>query len=134
MATHTTFNNLSTKQREIVRYICKEQLSSLRRIYNNEHYTEDDLTMLLIENEIPREVWEETLEESLSKFKEVLAKPHGMHKLEQKDLSIFRHILANCEEHYKKDNPADVSDLWNRLFLIEDLHNKVNSPSFISLN
>lgn len=117
---NTLFRNLTTNQREIVRDVCKLQLSSLRRIYNNVHESDDDIALLLINKGIKREQWEETLEESLDKFKDVLSQPHKFHELDKFDLSVFRHILTNIEEKYNKDFKVDISNLWERLFMIED--------------
>ena len=118
------FQNLTTNQRFIVRDICKLQLSSLRRLYNNELASDDDLTLLLSTKGIAREDWEESLEESLDKFKEIITKPYLFHKLDKFDLSVFRHILTNIEEQYNKDYETDIKNLWERLFLIEDFFGK----------
>ena len=117
---NTIFQNLTTNQRHIIRNICKLQLSSLRRLYNNELESDDDLLLILSSRGICKDKWEEVLEETLDKFKDVLNKPHLFHKLDKFDLSIFRHILTNIEQNYENDYERDIKNLWERLFLIED--------------
>jgi endo-1,4-beta-mannosidase len=110
-------------QRTIIKKICILQLDSLRRLLHNESKDDIDITMLLIENECSQEEYEEQLMKNIDKFSKLVKNPDDLRVLEEGDLSMFRHILANTEKKYKKDYPQAISNLWQRLFLIERLHN-----------
>lgn len=115
------FEELSREQQTIIKEICFIQLNSLRRIYNNQHQSDQDIINVLIENEIDENDFKEKIEEKLNNFKELHKNPNKLSKLNNIDLSAFRHILANIEENYKEKYPKAISNLWNRLFIIEDM-------------
>lgn len=114
------FDDFSPKQIEIIKQVCFTQLSSLRRIYNNDHYAEKDIVMILIEHEIDEDAFKHKLEERLENFKKLSKNPDHISKLSDTDLSVFRHILTQIEDAYRDKYPKAVSNLWNRLFIIED--------------
>lgn len=110
-------------QRSIIQNICIKQLDSLRRLLHNESKDDTDITMLLIENEVSQEEYEEQLVKNINKFSKLNSNPDDLRVLDDGDLSMFRHILANAEEKYKKKYPKAISNLWQRLFFIEKMHN-----------
>lgn len=115
------FDELSPEQQEIVKQICFIQLNSLRRIYNNQHHSDQDIIMVLIENDIDEDAFKDKVEEKLNNFKSLHKNPNNLGKLNNIDLSAFRHLLAQIEDTYKEKYPKAVSNLWNRLFIIEDM-------------
>jgi succinate dehydrogenase flavin-adding protein (antitoxin of CptAB toxin-antitoxin module) len=115
--------DFTSAQRSIIKKICILQLDSLRRLLHNESKDDIDITMLLIENECSQEEYEEQLIKNIEKFSRLIKNPDDLRVLGEGDLSMFRHILANTEKKYKKDFPQAISNLWQRLFLIEKLHN-----------
>lgn len=115
------FEELSREQQTIIKQICFIQLNSLRRIYNNKHQSDQDIINVLIENEVDEGGFKEKIEEKLNNFKELHKNPNKLGKLNNIDLSAFRHILANIEENYKEKYPKAISNLWNRLFIIEGM-------------
>ena len=114
------FDELSQEQTQIVKQICYIQLDSLRRIYNNNHHSDKDIINILIENEIDEASFTDKIEEKLNNFKHLNKNPNNLSKLNNSDLSMFRHILAQIEDDYKKTYPKAISNLWKRLFIIED--------------
>lgn len=117
----TLFEELTPAQEKIVKEICYIQLSSLRRIYNNNSYSDVDITMLLIKEEISKEDFINRLEIRMEKMKSLGKQPSKINSLDDDDLSIFRHILANIEDKYKDRFPNAIANLWNRLFILEDV-------------
>ena len=114
------FDELSQEQTQIVKQICYIQLDSLRRIYNNNHHSDKAIIDILIENEIDEASFTDKIEEKLNNFKYLNKNPNNLSKLNNSDLSMFRHILAQIEDDYKKTYPKAISNLWKRLFIIED--------------
>ena len=106
-------------QRIIIKKICILQLDSLRRLLYNESDMDLDLEMFLIENEISREEYDKQLIENISKFKKLTQNPDDLRVLDEYDLSKFRHILATLENKFNAKFPKAVSNLWQRLFMIE---------------
>ena len=72
------------------------------------------------ENEIDEASFTDKIEEKLDNFKHLNKNPNNLSKLNNSDLSMFRHILAQIEDDYKKTYPKAISNLWKRLFIIED--------------
>ena len=114
------FEELSQEQATIVKEICYIQLDSLRRIYNNQHHSNEDIINILIENEIDETMLMDKIEEKLNSFKALTKNPNNLSRLNNTDLSAFRHILAQIEDNYKENYPKAISNLWKRLFIIED--------------
>lgn len=117
------FENLTPAQTRIIKEICYTQLSSLRRIYNNEHGGGEDLVMLLIQNEVSPDDFKNQLELSMERVKMLSKKPDNLGNMNHTELSVFKHILFNIEDMFKEQYPKAVSNLWSRLFLIEDFKN-----------
>lgn len=114
------FESLSDDQIHIVKQICFVQLNSLRRIYNNKHHSEQEIINILIDHEISEDRFREVIEEKLNNFKALHKNPNDLSKLNDIELSRFRHILAQIEDHYKSNYPQAIANLWNRLFIIEE--------------
>jgi len=114
------FDKLTPAQEKIVRDICYLQLDSLRRVYNDEHHTENDIIMLLIENDISKEDWNNQLELRMDRVKATGKLPMKIDSLDKFDLSVFKHILSTLEDKYNKTYPRAVSNLWQRLFILTD--------------
>jgi len=114
------FDKLTPAQEKIVRDICYLQLDSLRRIYTDEHCTENDLIMLLIENEISKEDWDNQLELKMERVKATGRFPIKIDSMDKYELSIFKHLLSKVEDKYKGTYPQAVSNLWQRLFILGD--------------
>lgn len=114
--------SFSEAQHKIINHICLIQLESLQRIQDNNQLSDQDLIMLLITEDIPKEEWESALREKISRFETLKENPTDLRVLDESDLSIFRHILANIEEDFQGSYPNAVSNLWQRLFLIEELY------------
>lgn len=106
-------------QRKIIRKICIKQLDSLRRLLHNESEDDTDITMLLIENEVGKDEYENQLILNIDKFSKLGRNPDDLRVLDEDDLSMFRHILAQVEDKFKEEYPNAVANLWGRLFLIE---------------
>ena len=117
------FDELSPTQISIIKQICFTQLSSLRRLYNNEHHSDNDIIMVLIENEIEEDEFKHQIENKLDTFKKLSKDPDHLSKMSDVDLSAFRHILTQVEDQFKDKYPKAISNLWNRLFIIEDFRN-----------
>lgn len=122
----TLFEELTPAQEKIIKDICYMQLSSLRRIYDNNSLSNIDLTMLLIKEEVTKEDFIHILEIRMENMKRVGRAPREITSLKDNDLSIFRHILFQVEDKYKESYPNAVANLWSRLFILEDF-NQFNS-------
>lgn len=123
------FEELTPAQTRLIKEICYLQLSSLRRIYNDETRTPLDLTLLLIEYEVTPEEFKASIELTMDKFKALVLKPDNIHRLDKAELSVFRHILATVEDKYKDRYPKAIANLWNRLFIIGDLKDQIGMIS-----
>jgi hypothetical protein len=119
---------LTKSQAKIIKAICIHQLDSLNRILNDEHYSEDDITLLLIMNNVSKDEFHDSLEEEFGRFEELYNNPEDLRVCNASDLSKFRHILAHIDEGHLKLEitelyPNAVKNLWKRLFLIESIEN-----------
>lgn len=115
--------DLTYEQKQIIKQICYAQLNSLRRIYNNQHHSDQDIVMVLIENNIDEEAFKDLIEDKLDKFKDLHKNPENLGKLNDTDLSAIRHILAQIEDEYNETYPQAISNLWQKLFWIEKIRN-----------
>ena len=120
------FDELAPEQQTIVKQICYIQLDSLRRIYNNQHHSDQDIINTLIDNEVDEDTFMEMIEKRLDNFKQLHKNPNNLGKLNNTDLSAFRHLLAQIEDNYKETYPKAISNLWKRLFIIEDIRTVEN--------
>lgn len=118
-------NRFTPLQQKIVRDICKIQLKSLKRILEDQSYSETDLELLLIQNELERQDFDEILIERLHAFEIVNADPQLLPTMKETDISVFRHILNNLEDTYKHKYPKAISNLWSRLFILEEFNNQL---------
>jgi len=114
-------DDFTPAQRVIIKKICILQLDSLRRLLHNEPDIDIDITMFLIENEVTKEEYEEQLIKNIGKFSKLNSNPDDLRVLDDLDLSKFRHILFNLEDKYREKFPKAVTNLWQRLHLIEKL-------------
>lgn len=117
-------NQYSAPQAIIIRKICQVQINSLSRLINNNDHCEQDVVMYLIQNEVSHDEFIKELEYTLSRFSEVMQNPDDISILDNDDLSTFRHLLAHLSERYKEKFPNAITNLWDRLFLLEDMQNK----------
>lgn len=113
------YEELSDAQRVMVRIICTHQFDSLKRLYDNNACCEEDITMYLIKYNVTLDEWKEILEDSMDKLNKVHENPDDLRELSGEDISMFRHTLANIEDDYKDKYPKAISNLWQRLFLLE---------------
>lgn len=116
-------NDLTPAQEHIIKKVCYLQLSSLRRISNNEHLGGEDLIMLMIENEISKEDFMNQLELNISRFKKYGREPQAISSMDKRELGIFKYIFKNVSKEYQVKYPNAVNNLWQRLFLIEGINN-----------
>lgn len=114
-------DDFTPAQRTIIKKICILQLDSLRRLLYNDTEAEIDITMFLIENEVTQEEYEEQLIKNIDKFNKLNENPDDLRVLDELDLSKFRHILTTLEDKFRESYPKAVSNLWQRLHLIEQL-------------
>jgi len=114
------FEKLSPAQEKIVKDICFLQLDSLRRIYSDESHTENDIIMLLIENDISKEDWDNQLSVRMERVKATGRLPIKIDSMDKFELSIFKHLLSRVENQYKDTYPQAISNLWQRLFILSD--------------
>ncbi|MAO08073.1 MAG: hypothetical protein CL596_05105 [Alteromonas sp.] len=120
------FDKLSPAQKQIIVDISRIQLSSLRRIYNNEHLTDDDLVMLFIYNDITKEDFIAELDIKIAKINNFIKDPDSIQKMDKYELSIYKHILFQIEDNYKDRYPQALSSIWERLFILTDF--KIDWP------
>jgi DNA-binding ferritin-like protein (Dps family) len=113
------FDELSEAQQKLVRIICTHQFDSLKRLYDDNAHCEEDITMYLIKYNVTLEEWKEILEDSMDKLNKVHNNPDDLRELRGEDISMFRHTLANIEADYQDKYPRAISNLWQRLFLLE---------------
>ena len=114
-------NEFTPAQSEIIKSICFKQLDSLRRLYMQKPLCKVDIERVIKENNISKEAFEDELENKLFKFKQVAKNHSTLKSMSPDDLSIFRHILLNIEDQYKDKYPKAISNLWQKLFFIENL-------------
>lgn len=116
-----TLTTFTPAQSEIIKSICFKQLDSLRRLYMKKPVCKVDIEKVLGENNISQEAFQDELENRLFKFRQVAKRHETLKNMSKEDLSIFRHILTNIEDQYKDKYPKAVSNLWQKLFLIEQI-------------
>lgn len=117
----------SPVQRGIIRKICKLQLESLQRLYEERGEHEEDFIMVLIEHDITKEEFKAEANRRITNFDKVHHNPQQLMSLTDSDMSIFRHILAHIEEEYKEKYPKAIANLWSRLFILDDFMNERKS-------
>lgn len=119
-------------QNVIIRQLCQIQLESFKRIEENNDLSGEDVTMLLIHEDVSRETFIDTLLTRVEKIEELHQYPENLKVLDIEDISAFRHLLTNLEDMYNKDYPQAISNLWNRLFLIEQTQEMANYKMFLN--
>lgn len=119
-------NNFTESQNLIIRAMCQIQLESLKRVEDGDDHSGEDLIMMLIEHEVSKEEFQASLIKRIGKFEQLHKDPEDLKVLSVEDLSMFRHLLMNLEAIYKEEYPQAISNLWNRLFLIEQAQNMAN--------
>ena len=118
----TPNNDLTDGQKLIIKKVCRIQLSSLRRVYNDNSNCGLDLVMDLIYNEVDQQEFKQQLEKNIQKFSDLIADPTQLFNvLDDYDLSMFRHILNNLNISFKEKYPNSYINLWEKLFLKEEL-------------
>lgn len=126
-------NEFDPTQSAIIRMMCQIQLESLQRIHDNNDESGEDIRMLLIIDEIPEENFRTSIVKQMEKFKKLHQDPEDLKVLDAQDLSNFRHLLTNIEDVYNESYPQAISNLWNRLFLIEQTQSMA-SYSMLNIN
>lgn len=119
-------NDFSEHQNIIIRALCQAQLESLERIERGDDESGEDLIMMLIADNVSMDEFKDSLIAKIHRFHQLVKKPEDLKVLNTHDLSMFRHLLTNLEELYKEEYPQAISNLWNRLFLIEQTQNMAN--------
>lgn len=112
--------NLTKAQNRIVKRLCQYHLESLYRILKDESHSDIDIKIFLIQNECTEDLFYETLLDDIEKYENLLDNPEDLRILNEKDLSRFRHLLANIKDEYAEKYPNAIRNLWDRLYLIED--------------
>ena len=108
----------------LIRAICVHQMDSLKRIINNNMACDDiDLTMYLIENEVDRDEFQRSLYKGIARFETIHKEPDDLRLLDQGEISMFKHLLANIESNWVGKYPNAVRNLWSRLNIIEKTQN-----------
>lgn len=115
------FNELTPAQEKIIKEICYTQLSSLRRIYNDEQYCDTDVELLLIKNEVSKEEFKQRLEISMARFKQYGREPEAISKMEPIEVERFKQILYGIERKYQKNYPKAIDNLWSRVFILDNM-------------
>lgn len=113
--------DFSEPQIKVIKAICVHQLDSLKRIINNNDKSGEDLIMLLIQNDVTRSEFDESIKKEITKFEELYNNPEDLRVLSKKEISMFRHLLANLEEDISEKYPNAVKNLWHRLHIIEEV-------------
>lgn len=117
------FEDLTPAQEKIIQDICYTQLSSLRRIYNNEPLGGQDIVMLLIKNEVNKEDFRNNLELKIESVKKLGNSPNTISNMDKQELSTFKHILFKLEHKWEDKYPQAIKNLWRKLFIVEDFKN-----------
>lgn len=108
----------------LIRAICVYQMDSLNRIINNNMACDDiDLTMYLIENEVGKDEFQKSLYKGIARFETIYKEPDDLRLLDQEEISMFKHLLANIENNWLSRYPNAVRNLWSRLNIIEKTQN-----------
>ena len=76
--------------------------------------------MLLIENDISKEDWDNQLSVRMERVKATGRLPIKIDSMDKFELSIFKHLLSRVENQYKDTYPQAISNLWHRLFILSD--------------
>lgn len=116
-------SQFTKNQNLIIRKMCQIQLESLQRIADKNDYSGEDIDMLLIRENVTEAEFLSAINEQMEKFNKLKCDPENLTVLSETDLSNFRHLLTNIEDRYKERYPKSISNLWNRLFLIEQTQN-----------
>lgn len=113
-------NDLTDAQIRVIKAICTHQLDSLNRLLTDDAICNEDVTLFLIENEVTREELDNGLINQISRFEELYDNPDDLRALNQDELSMFRHLLANIEKEWANKFPNAIKNLWQRLHIIEE--------------
>lgn len=120
--------DFSEPQAKVIKAICVHQLDSLNRILDKNPKGDIDLTMFLIQNEIAEEELMDSIEAEVKKYEELYNDPDNLRILSKKELSMFKHLLANIEKEWAIKYPNATKNLWHRLHIIEEVQgNKYTS-------
>src|SRR3990167_6166337 len=112
-------NNIefTPNQQQIIRDICKTQIESLTRLYEQDSAT--DVELVLAQYGADKIDFKLEVASTIEKFRSIIYDPTSLPRLEVLNISIFRHILANVEHEYIDRWPNAVGNLWVKLFLLE---------------
>ena len=66
------FEELPAEESALVKQICFIQLNSLRRIYNNQHHSDQEIIDILIDNEVSEDEFKDIIQDKLDKLQDNL--------------------------------------------------------------
>lgn len=108
---------LTKEQKKVLKTAIKYNLRTLKQILEND--IEEDLTMYCIEHEVPRDKLNESIEDNIELFEELLDNPQGVFSLDEDNMVVIKTILENCVNHIKYEKPK--AQIWAKLFVAEKL-------------
>lgn len=118
---------LTKAQKKLVQIVSYYHLSSLRRLYEDNSKSENDLVMMLIEHDVSEDEYKCQILANIDRFKKINKNPEEFTSMSPHDLVIFKTILNALEDRYNKIYPKAISNLWQRLFFITDFKTSFNS-------
>lgn len=111
--------DLTDAQKFLIKKMCIKQLASLKRLYEGKSKTNKDIELLLAQNEISEEEFQLALETEAIKFQSFKSDPNIVNQLDETQVRIFKHMLENLPDKYKRDYPLAINNLWTRIKLME---------------
>lgn len=126
-------NNMSTQnpeQNDIIKKICEIQIDSLLRLVNKTQIDGMIIRDFLERDNTSPEEFEIAVDKSVNRFTELYKDPSNISLLTKEDMSKFKHILANIEDHYIAEFPMAINNIWTRINFIE----KVNENPHITFH
>ena len=115
--------SLSAIQEEIIKEACLLQQESFDRIATQifEENEQDSLYLFLLEQHgVSLETYIKELTSCKRRIGEIIEIPERVFELKDLDISLFRHVLFNCMDKWRKTHPVALKGIWRKLFLKED--------------
>lgn len=116
---------LTIAQKKVIREICEIEIDSLTEML--EDGPDDESTLLLQQTGSTIEEYNAKIKTMRDQFFEIQKNPEDLFKLDEDNISLFRHILFNLEEADEKPEdcitikyPQAIKNLWSKLFAAEE--------------
>lgn len=108
---------LTKAEKKVIKKISRIQVNNLQEIINRDSAI--DITMYIINEELPEDKLMQLALQTLMQFQEVLEVPNKLFNLNHENLRIAKHIMWNYTDYPKYD--VGRTRVWSKMLLTEQI-------------